>query len=126
MSDWVCRECAEKEPEVYEDATLLQINGVCEKCSAPCPDGVLVPKGADDFDENGGDQLPTESELAAWPNCETADCENKQCTWAGLPLCFPCCVRVLGRPELLRRFDATHDIRWGQTVPKGEPDEQDG
>jgi hypothetical protein len=43
MSDWVCRECAEKDP-AYQDATLFKIVGVCERCDAACPDGLLVPK----------------------------------------------------------------------------------
>jgi hypothetical protein len=51
-----------------------------------------------------------------WPNCETPDCGNKQCTWAGLPLCFPCSKRVVGPDEMIRRYNATHDMTWEQAL----------
>lgn len=54
--------------------------------------------GADDFPE--------------WPNCITPDCGNKQCTWANLPHCFPCAERAIGHAELIRRYDAAHDLTW--------------
>lgn len=53
--------------------------------------------------------------LAGWPNCTTPDCENKQCTWSDLPYCFPCAERQIGHAEMVRRFDATHDMTWEET-----------
>ncbi|MCU1305153.1 MAG: hypothetical protein JWQ87_5437 [Candidatus Sulfotelmatobacter sp.] len=42
------------------------------------------------FAEDG----PTCEELAGtldeWPNCRTADCENKACLAIKSPMCFPC------------------------------------
>lgn len=61
------------------------------------------------------DNLLTEADwdnLTGWPNCTTPDCENKQCLWGGLPLCFPCSERVVGREEMIRRYNATHDTSW--------------
>jgi hypothetical protein len=46
--------------------------------------------------------------LTEWPNCETPDCFLKQCTWAGLPHCYPCCEKDLGRPRMQRIWEATH------------------
>lgn len=44
-----------------------------------------------------------------WPNCATADCRNKSCTWSERPeLCHPCGERVLGRPAMDARFKATN------------------
>jgi hypothetical protein len=40
---WVCRECADKDKELYKDAVLFKIRGRCESCNVSCPDGVLVP-----------------------------------------------------------------------------------
>lgn len=54
------------------------------------------------------DAEPTEEELAAWPNCDTPDCEYKACTWAGLGLCHPCSVRCVGKAEIDRRYTTTH------------------
>ena len=50
-----------------------------------------------------------------WPNCEAPDCGNKQCTWADLPLCFRCGERVVGHAEMVRRFNASHELTWEQT-----------
>lgn len=58
-----------------------------------------------------------------WPNCETPDCENKQCTWARLPYCFPCSERMVGKEEMIRRFNATHDMTWEQAKAAEEAEE---
>jgi hypothetical protein len=51
-----------------------------------------------------------------WPNCATPDCEHKRCCWSGTDFCHPCAVRVLGRPEVDRRYRATHDAGGGLLV----------
>lgn len=56
-----------------------------------------------------------EEMLVGWPNCTTPDCEHKQCTWSGTPFCFPCAERWLGHAEMVRLFDATHDLTWEET-----------
>jgi hypothetical protein len=50
-----------------------------------------------------------------WPNCATPDCGNKQCTWAQTGHCFPCSERIVGREEMIRRYNATHDTTWVET-----------
>lgn len=60
----------------------------------------------------------------SWPACPTADCENLQCTWAETGLCHPCSVRLVGMPEMIRRWDATHDVTWEEAKEDG--DEADG
>lgn len=57
------------------------------------------------------DQMDRE-ELAEWPNCETPDCMLKQCTWAGVPLCYPCAENKLGRQHLIERWIHTHTQPW--------------
>ena len=47
-----------------------------------------------------------------WPNCITPDCEYKQCTWSAMEYCFTCCERQVGPQEMIRRYNATHDITW--------------
>jgi hypothetical protein len=53
-----------------------------------------------------------------WPNCDTPDCEHKRCCWAGTGRCYPCSRRVLGKAEMDRRYNATHDAeqRWTGAV----------
>lgn len=58
--------------------------------------------------------VPSEETLAAWPNCETPDCENKCCTWSRTPFCFPCAERLIGNAELIARYNLTHDLTWEQ------------
>lgn len=43
MNEWVCKRCAEKDPDTYRNATLFRISGICEKCDAECPGGLYVP-----------------------------------------------------------------------------------
>lgn len=48
-----------------------------------------------------------------WPNCQTPDCPNKLCMWSGLPLCFPCGERAMGREYMMARWTMTHPgISW--------------
>ena len=48
--------------------------------------------------------------LENWPNCDNPDCGNKQCRWSNTPYCYRCAEQQLGAPEMLRRFNAKHDI----------------
>ena len=59
------------------------------------------------------DPLP-QALLDEWPNCMTPDCEHKQCMWAKVPFCFVCAAKKLGRAELIRRFNETHEVPWGK------------
>lgn len=47
-----------------------------------------------------------------WANCETPDCQWKQCTWSELPMCCSCATKRLGTAEMIRRYNATHDEPW--------------
>jgi hypothetical protein len=53
--------------------------------------------------------------LDGWPNCTTPDCQYKACTWADVDWCFQCAVCRLGRSEVIRRYDATHERPWADT-----------
>ena len=68
------------------------------------PSGAEMPETVDDqlaiFREQHGFE---------WPNCATPDCENKCCTWSGTPFCHPCATRRVGKEEMQRRYDTTHD-----------------
>jgi hypothetical protein len=61
-----------------------------------------------------------------WPGCETPDCGNKQCTWADFPLCFRCGERALGHDEMVRRYNATHDITWEEAIALEASDDDTG
>lgn len=50
-----------------------------------------------------------------WPNCATPDCENKRCCWSLTGHCFPCAEQLIGRDDLIRRYDASHDITWEES-----------
>jgi hypothetical protein len=65
-------------------------------------------------DVAGGGQVirPHPDTLEEWPNCETPDCEYKQCTWSGTPLCFPCAEREVGHSVMVALYNLTHDITW--------------
>lgn len=65
---------------------------------------------ADDLDRLLADYDP----MPDWPNCETFDCGNKVCTWGHQTKCFPCAVQEVGYDEMVRRFDATHDHKFGE------------
>ncbi len=58
---------------------------------------------------NTGDPI-----LDAWPNCPTPDCGNKVCAWTETGVCFPCSEQIIGKAELIRRFDATHEKSWAE------------
>jgi hypothetical protein len=48
-------------------------------------------------------------ELTDWPNCASIDCMHKACLWAGTGLCYPCSEQLLGKEEMKRRYEITHD-----------------
>lgn len=54
-------------------------------------------------------------ELDTWPNCAIPDCQHKCCTWSGTLYCFPHAEELIGRAEIIRRFDATHEFPWSVT-----------
>jgi len=70
--------------------------------------------------------VPLAGMLAVWPNCTTPDCDNKQCTWADVPYCFPCAERRVGREEIVRRYNATHDLTWDQATALDQAEEHNG
>lgn len=47
--------------------------------------------------------------LDAWPNCATPNCKNKVCTWGSDSLCYPHEERIVGKAEMDRRYNATHE-----------------
>lgn len=59
--------------------------------------------------------------LDDWPNCSIPDCENKVCTWATATLCFPHSEELIGRDEMIRRYDATHERTWAEMRAEGVP-----
>lgn len=58
------------------------------------------------------EQVEDDDLLCGWPACPTPDCEYGVCSWAGTGLCFPCSEQLIGRDELIRRFNSTHDKPW--------------
>ncbi len=60
--------------------------------------------------------MPYQTTLTAWRNCTTPECENKCCTWSGTTVCFPCAQRLLGKAELIARYNKTHDITWAEAT----------
>ncbi len=55
-----------------------------------------------------------------WPNCSTADCGNKVCTWATDYYCASCSLQLLGPEEITRRYNETHpDTPWTEPFPPG-------
>ena len=60
-------------------------------------------------DDREYEELRQVFNAAGWAACTTPDCGNLQCTWAGLPFCYPCSERRLGKAEMDRRYDATHE-----------------
>lgn len=46
------------------------------------------------------------------PFCAVPGCEYRQCVWAEGPYCFPHSVDHYGEAEMIRRYEATHDITW--------------
>lgn len=50
---------------------------------------------------------------ADWPECSTADCDNKVCLWLdefGPPLgvCAPCGLAIVGAAAMIEAWNATH------------------
>lgn len=44
MSDWACAECAEGNPELYDDGKIIVAEGlVCEVCGRPAK-SLTIPK----------------------------------------------------------------------------------
>jgi hypothetical protein len=50
--------------------------------------------------------------LDAWPNCAMPDCGNKCCTWSRTVYCFPHAEELIGREELICRYNASHERPW--------------
>jgi hypothetical protein len=68
---------------------------------------------------NTGDPI-----LDAWPNCPTPDCGNKVCAWTGTGVCFPCSERLITRAEVIRRYNATHDMTWDEAEAADRADDE--
>lgn len=67
------------------------------------------------------DETDDDDDLSCgWPPCQTPDCEYGVCLWADTGLCFPCSERLIGREELIRRFNATHDMTWEEAISADE------
>ena len=47
--------------------------------------------------------------LLNWPDCATPDCTAKVCTWGSESLCYPHEERLVGKKEMDRRYDLTHE-----------------
>lgn len=62
----------------------------------------------DDLDE-------MDRHFAGIANCETPDCEGKVCTWASTAFCAWCVEVRVGRDELTRRYDLTHERTWAES-----------
>lgn len=69
----------------------------------------------------GGIDPTNPNALDEWPNCSIPDCEFKVCTWATATLCAHHSEELLGREELIRRYDATHARTWAEMRASGEP-----
>ncbi len=55
-------------------------------------------------------------DLDFWPNCITPDCEFKCCTWSETPYCHHCAKARLGEAEMIRLYNASHDITWEEAM----------
>lgn len=42
------------------------------------------------------------------PNCATADCEHKVCTWASEKYCYPCTEKRHGKAYMDEAYERTH------------------
>jgi hypothetical protein len=55
-------------------------------------------------------------EVPEWANCSSPDCPNKVCTWASDYHCFKCCEWCKGKPWMIARYEATHDMTWEEAT----------
>ena len=51
-----------------------------------------------------------------WAECATDGCGYKVCSWGSDKHCYPCEERVVGKDEMERRYNETHEHPWHSDV----------
>lgn len=59
--------------------------------------------------------IPRKALLDDRPSCRILGCRYKICTWGSESRCYPHEEILVGRDEMVRRYDLTHERHWGDT-----------
>ncbi len=60
----------------------------------------------------GGHYLTGCEHFPRWPDCSTPECPSKVCTWGSADKCYICEEQIVGKKEMRRRYDITHERPW--------------